>query len=63
VQGQLRTLAISSVGQLANTLNERAAELSKQCMNELQDWTSGYLESISGSIAEVSKKTSTRRHD
>jgi len=63
VQGQLRTLAISSVGQLANTLNERAAELSKQCMSELQDWTSRYLESISGSIAEVSKKTSARRHD
>ena len=63
VQGQLRALAVSAVGQLANTLNERAAEISKQRLSELQECTRNYLESISGSIAEVSKKTAARRRD
>jgi len=63
VRGQLRALAVSAVGQLANTLNERAAEIAKQRLSELQDCTRGYLESITGSIAEISKKTAARRRD
>jgi hypothetical protein len=63
VRGQLRALAVSAVGQLANTLNERAAEIAKQRLSELQDCTRGYLESISGSIAEVSKRTAARRRE
>jgi hypothetical protein len=63
VQVQLRSLSVSAVDELSNTLNERAAEMSKQSMSELQDWTRRYLESVSGSLAELSKKTAAYRHD
>ena len=57
VQGQLRALAVLAAEQLLNTLNEQATEISKKSFSQLQDCTRRYLASISGSIAEVSKKT------
>ena len=62
-QGQLQALAVSAIAQLANTLNERATEISQQRLSELQNCASHYLESVSRSIAEVSKKTVPRHHD
>lgn len=57
VQGQLQTLALSATEQLAKSLNEQAAEISNNSLSQLQSCTRRYLENISGTIAEVSRKT------
>lgn len=49
--------------QFESNVNERATEISKERLNELQDCTRRYLESINQSIAEVSKKTALHPHD
>jgi hypothetical protein len=56
VQGELKVLAASVVERTVNTLNEQAAEISKLGLSQLQSHTRRYLESVSGSIAEISTK-------
>ena len=59
VQGRLQDLAVSTTNELATTLDERAAEISKQHLGEVQGCTRRYLESISGSLTEALKKTAS----
>jgi hypothetical protein len=56
VQAELKALTTSAVEHLANTLNQQASEISNQGMSQLQVSTRRYLDSISGSIAELSTK-------
>jgi hypothetical protein len=56
MRGELQALSASALEQATNTLNEQAAEISKQSLSQLQSCTRRYLESICGSIAEVSKQ-------
>jgi hypothetical protein len=60
VQGRLQVLAVSTTEKLEKALNAQATEISEQHLAELEGCTRRYLESISESLAEVSKKTASR---